>query len=352
MSGPQGESSAPTITISGIRVSPDRTASPSTTHVSSVSLVAAVIGLGLLVVTIRQVGWADIREGLRAVGGGFVVVLALGGLRFLARAVSWRTCAAQVGAPGLPLGGAFGAVIASDAVGNLTPLGLLASEPAKVLLVRRHVPTDAGVTSVALDNVFYTLSVVVMLAVGAWLLVRQVALPPGLHTAAEAVLAGVAAGGVALGWLALRRPALVSWATMAATRITGRQARTADRLLEIERRFYGALSWPAAPLARVAAMQVLFHVGAVLEVWLILSLLAGQRTPLASAFVLESTGRLITVLFKVVPFRMGVDEVGAAAVAGAIGVPVSHGVSLALIRKLRILLWNGAGLVVLARTRR
>ena len=42
---------------------------------------------------------------------------------------------------------------------------------------------------------------------------------------------------------------------------------------------------------------------AVAEVWLILSVLSGGQTSLADAFVLESTGRLITVVFKVVPFR-------------------------------------------------
>jgi hypothetical protein len=39
-------------------------------------------------------------------------------------------------------------------------------------------------------------------------------------------------------------------------------------------------------------------------------------------------------------------------VAGAIGVPISNAVALALVRKLRILVWNAAGLAVLARMRR
>ena len=86
--------------------------------------------------------------------------------------------------------------------------------------------------------------------------------------------------------------------------------------------------------------------------WLILSVLSGGRTSLVDAFVLESTGRLITVVFKVVPFRIGVDEAGAALVASAIGVPVSHAVTLALVRKLRILVWNAVGLAVLARSTR
>lgn len=333
-------------------MSASNAATPLRTRASLASLAAAAVGAGLLVVTIRQVGWADIQSGLRAVGAWFAVVMALGGLRFLVRALSWQACAVQVGAPPFPASVAFGAVIAGDAVGNLTPLGLLASEPAKVLLVRRHVATGPALTSVAIDNVFYSASVIVMVTAGAWVLVRHVALPPHVRTGAELVLGGAVAGVAGAAWLAIRRPAVVSWLTGVAARLTGRRARTSEALAEIEARFYGVFEWPAGSLWWIAALQVLFHVGAVAEVWLILSLLAGRPTSFADAFVLESTGRLITVLFKVVPFRMGVDEAGAAVVAGALGVPISYGVSLALIRKLRILVWNALGLVVLARTRR
>ncbi len=123
-------------------------------------------------------------------------------------------------------------------------------------------------------------------------------------------------------------------------------------LREIEARFYGVVDWPTSAVAAVAGWQALFHVAAVAEVWLVLSVLSGGRTSLVDAFILESTGRLITVVFKVVPFRVGVDEAGAAVVASAIGVPITDAVALALVRKLRIVIWNAVGLAVLARTRR
>jgi hypothetical protein len=317
-----------------------------------VGVVMALAGLAVLVATIRQVGWLEIRAAMSAVGLWFVAVVALGGVRFLARAFAWARCAGQVGGGGLTVGQAFGAGIAADAVGNLTPLGLLASEPTKVLLVRGTVPTGPALTSVALDNAFYTGSVVVMIAAGAWMLVRQTALPPSLRLGAELVLGAVVVGALVAAWVARQRPALLSWAAQLAARLTGREARTPQVLQEIEARFYGVAAWPAPVVAAVAGWQALFHVAAVAEVWLVLSVLSGGRTSFADAFILESTGRLVTVLFKVVPFRVGVDEAGAAVVASAIGVPVSDAVALALMRKLRILVWNGAGLAVLARTRR
>ena len=252
----------------------------------------------------------------------------------------------------MPTSRAFAAGLAADAVGNLTPLGLLASEPTKVLLLRPTVATGPALTSVALDNAFYTGSVVLMLAAGAWMLVRQAVLPAPLRLAAEAVLAAVVAGALAAAWAVRRRPAVLSWAAQLAARLSGRAARRPEVLREIEARFYGVVDWPTSAVAAVAGWQALFHVAAVAEVWLILSVLSGGRTSFADAFVLESTGRLITVVFKVVPFRVGVDEAGAAVVASAIGVPITDAVALALVRKLRIVVWNAVGLAVLARTRR
>jgi hypothetical protein len=312
----------------------------------------ALAGLVVLVVTIRQVGWPDIRRGLAAIGVWFAPVVLLGAVRFAARARAWTLCAAQVGAGALTTTRALAATLAADAVGNLTPLGLLASEPAKVLMLRPTVTTGPALTSVALDNAFYTGSVVFMLAAGAWMLVRQTALPAALRVGAEGVLAAIVVGAIVVAWAVRRRPAVLSWIAQAAARVSGRAARTPDMLHDLETRFYGVTAWPTATLAAVAGWQAAFHAAAVAEVWLILTVLSGRPVSLADAFVLETTGRLITVLFKLVPFRVGIDEAGAAVVAAAIGVPVSDAVALALVRKLRIVVLNAAGLVALARARR
>ncbi len=250
------------------------------------------------------------QRGVGAVGGWFAVVVLVGGLRFYARAPLWMLCARQIGAPTLAAGDALGAVLAGDAVGDLTPLGLLASEPTKVLLVRHPLATSAALTSVALDNGFHTIAVLVMIAAGACALVRQVALDPSMRVAAEAVLAAVFVAGALGVWLALTRPAILSRLAQLTARVTGRAARTPEVLRDIETAVLRVFAWPPRPLWTAAGWQVAFHLGAILEVWVILLALSGGRATLAEAFVLESAGRLVIVLFKVIPFRMGVDEAG------------------------------------------
>ena len=75
-----------------------------------------------------------------------------------------------------------------------------------------------------------------------------------------------------------------------------------------------------------------------------LRLITGQPPSLLAAFVLESANRTITVAFQFVPMWLGVDEAGTGLIAAAIGISPAAGVTLALARKGRIVLWTAVGL--------
>ena len=57
--------------------------------------------------------------------------------------------------------------LAGDAVGSVTPLGLLASEPTKMFLTRHDLATRDSLASVATENLIYGASILAMLAVAA-----------------------------------------------------------------------------------------------------------------------------------------------------------------------------------------
>lgn len=330
-----------------------------------VSLALALIGLILLLITVRRVGWAEVQHGLRQVGWGFLLVMLLGGLRHAARARAWMAAADGVLRRGANAAGAdeqapaprfatrpfFAAVLAGDALGNVTPFGLLASEPTKILLVRHRLPLAAGIPAIAIENAFYIASVVTMLAAGAIVFINLTELPAGLRVGVQAVLAGAAVLAAAGAIAARHQPAVLSRIARTLSALTGRGRSSHGQLQEIERQFYGMLTWPPAALARVAAWEALYHLAAVVEVYLVLWLLFGGAVSVAEAFVLETTGRLIALTFKFVPYRLGVDEAGTATVASVLGLGPTAGVTLALVRRLRILGWNAVGLAVLARSR-
>ena len=283
-----------------------------------------VLGGALFAYAIRRVGLDVLADGIRRVGWGLVIILVLGGLRFALRAQCWRWCLPPDVALDFPH--AFNAFLAGDAVGNVTPLGLLASEPTKVLLVRHHLATIASVASLTLENILYGVSVVATLAFGFALLLATTTVPQAAWWIAAAAL-GAAVAVAAAAIVVLRSPRL---------------AMIRSELRRFAREHPGRL-------VRVFSLQLGFHAVAIIETFLTLQWLLGDRSPTAAqAVVFETVNRFTTVVFKFVPFRIGVDEAASGAIAPIIATTAAAGVTLAVVRKARMLFWSGVGLLLVA----
>jgi hypothetical protein len=302
-----------------------------------VTALAAAAGLVLFAYAVRAAGVNEIAAGVARVGWGLVAVLALAGARFVLRAESWRWCMPP--AARLPRPRAFAAFLAGDAVGSVTPLGLLASEPTKVLLTRHHLATRASVASLAAENVVYAASVLAVVALG--LLLLAGAAPPGawwrlplLGALGALVAASVVAVRLLRGTWDPRRGDRPRWRARLAAVREEVLAPAVDR---------GAWLW------RVFGLDLVFHALAVAEVYLTLEWLLGDLSPtLAQAVVFEALNRVITVAFKFVPFRVGVDEASSGALAPLLALDPAAGVTLAVVRKARNLVWAGVGLMIVA----
>jgi hypothetical protein len=312
----------------------------------------ALVGILLLIVGVRQAGWDNIAASFGSLGPWFLAIVALGAVRMAFRARAWSICSRAGDHAGIPFTDAFAAALAADAVGNLTPLGLLASEPTKVALSRRHVPMLTSVSSVAVENGFYIVSVVAMLLAGTWVLLRRADVPAMLARVGEGVVVASAVGAVGVLWMFRARPAVLSrlWSVLA--RVRRRPTASGETLSALENRVYDVAQWPMGRLVHVAAFEALFHVAAVAEVWLVLRALpGGAATTVVDAFLMEASGRFITVAFKFIPYRLGVDEIGSGSVSQLLGLGTAAGVTLALVRRIRILILNAVGVVILARGR-
>ena len=320
------------------------------TRVSPGGVAAAVAGVALFVYFVQRFGVGEIADGIRRVGWLFLVVVALAGLRFAARGMAWRGC--LEGTHRLTPGRAFQAVVAGDTIGNLTLLSLLASEPAKALFVRDREPMSRTLAALAVENLFYTLSAALVIAGGALALVLR------LRTADTWWLAGVALVTalivlISLVHVIIWRQVRVASGTVDAVGRRGLAprlvARWADRVRRVEDRVYALYPREPGRLIRLACWELSFHALAVLEIYVVLSVLSAIVPTLLDAFVLESTNRGIIVVFKAIPMRIGVDEAGTAAFAELLGFGATAGVTLAIVRKARMLVWMTVGVVFLVR---
>jgi hypothetical protein len=306
-------------------------------------VLTAVGGLALLIWMVANVGVSEIVADVKQVGWALVAIVAIGGLRFLLRAIAWRLCLEPPYK--LSLGGAFAAVVCGDTIGNLTPLGPLVGEPAKAAFVRGRIPLGPAVTALAIENVLYTLSAAAMIAAGTVALLVQFQPPSAVRgVGTAAVGATLILFAVAL-WMLWRQPALISRSLGLAPPLK----RHAARMVEIETRIYSFASRHRGALPGLAAAELGFHALGVAESYLTLWVLSGQVPSLLNAFILETANRLITVVFKIIPLRLGVDEAGTAYVAQLLGLSTRTGLAIAIVRKMRMLCWSLAGGVLLVR---
>jgi hypothetical protein len=304
-------------------------------------LLAAAGGGVLFFYAVRAVGVDAVASAIRRVGWGLVPILGLAGLRFMLRAQCWRLC--MPAQARLPFGEALTSFLAGDAAGNVTPLGLAASEPTKVLLTRHRLATREAAASLAVDNLIYLASVITTVALGAVLMLITV---PSLAAWRGVTIAAIAAALTAA--LAVPRLMRGVWSADEAARPAWRQRLAALR--EAVRHF--SVAHPAQ-LASVYGIHLGFHALAMLEIYLTLYWLLGDVRPTAvQAIVFEALNRVLIVVFKFVPFRVGVDEAASVELGLLIGIPPAVAVAGAIVRKVRNLCWTGVGLLIIAAHRR
>jgi hypothetical protein len=293
-------------------------------------------GAALFAYVVRRAGVSEILDGIQRVGWGLALILALAGLRFVVRAACWRLCMPAEARLTYPR--AFGAFLAGDAVGSITPLGLLASEPTKILLTRHDLATRDSVASLATENLIYGASILTMLAVAVGVVLATVPLPTAWRLGIAAAL--LAAFAAALVVLRLLRG---TWDDR-----RGARPRWRARLADLRVAVLGFSAGHPARLWRAFGLEMVFHVLGMLEVFLTLQWLLPDRAPsFTQAIAFEGLNRVVTVAFKFVPFRIGVDEALSGAVAPALAVAPAAGVALAVVRKVRNMFWSGIGLAII-----
>lgn len=311
----------------------------------------AVLGLVLFAYFVRKAGVSQIMIGIRRLGFGFLLILAISSLRQIARSLAWTRC---FEAPySLRFRDALAARIMGDALGNIVPLASVAvSEPSKAAFVTDRVPLMASLAALALENIFYSLSVVLLIFSGTAALLLSFSLPKPLRYASFGALA-VTLVIAPLGYLVIRKQLRFLSGPMrflfGRGIARGWLEKGIPRAQTLEDRIYHFYAGNRNRLVGIFLLEICFHLAGILEIYVTLSFISSIVAPtLLTAFILESVNRVINVAFKFMPFRMGVDEAGTGMLAKALGFTPAIGATLAIVRKARDVFWTivGVGLLV------
>ena len=309
-------------------------------------IVFAIAGVALFVYFVKKAGVDQIVEGVGRLGAGFVLIIAISSVRHIVRSIAWMLCVEQPYR--LRFWDALRARLMGDAIGNILPFAsFVISEPAKPVLIRDRIPLMAGFSAIVIENIFYSLSVVVFVFSGMLALLLSFGLTKGLRLASLITLAVIAIV-IALGALLIRKQIrFISGATSFLNR-RGLNKQWVAKSRSLEDRVYGFYQRNGSRFLPILFLEACFHFAGVIEIYTTLSFISPQQPPtLFTAFILESVNRVITMAFKFIPLRMGVDEAGTGKVSKVLQFTEVVGVTLAIVRKARDVFWAAVGVALL-----
>jgi len=316
------------------------------TRLKIVGVLFTLLGVGLFAYFIYSVGVAEILSGIVKIGfGGFAVIIFLYFLRILMRAAAWSL---SVHEPyQLDLRDTLPAVVIGEAMSSMIPLGILISGTSKAVAVRQRVPLVVGLSSIATENLFYSFATALFIVLGAFAFLRTSELTEGWVITID-ILIGALIFLLLLGFLMVIRQwhfasAICEWFY---DKDIGKSVLEDGRLHVrlFENLIYGFYRRYPRRFLPILLLQIVYHLIGIAEVWFVLSRIGDGLPSIFNAFLLESVSRLITIVFKLVPFVIGVDEAGAQFVTETLAIGAGVGVTLAIIRKGRILFWTAVGL--------
>jgi hypothetical protein len=325
-----------------------KTRSRTTGRLKFAAVALTILGMALFVYLIYAIGFWEIVDGIARFGWvGFAIILGLYFVRLVARAIAWKL---SVHPPfELRLVDTLPAVIIGEAMSSTIPLGIVASGTSKALVVRDKVTLTVGLSSVATENLFYSFTTALFLIAGGAVMTYQFDLAPQIVTAINFIiwtLAILVALGIAM---VVRQWHMASWccewlyANGFFKNVLKKGRFDVRRFEDLIYGFYREFPGRFIP---ICILEALYHFFGVAEVWYILTRIS-SHPGITAAFLLESISRLINVVFKLVPFLIGVDEAGARFVGESLALAAGVGVTLAVIRKGRILFWSIIGIILL-----
>jgi hypothetical protein len=318
-------------------------------NLAPVGIIFALLGLLLFAYFVKKAGLTEITAGIGRLGAGFVLILAISSIRNIVRSLAWIKCFEPPFS--LRFRDALAARIMGDALGNIIPLASMAvSEPSKAVFVKDRVPLMVGLSALAVENIFYSLSVAIFIFSGTATLLLTFSLPKPLRYASLGALATTLVV-MPLGYFLIRR----QWRFLSGTlRLLGNRGRARNWITKmtpradtLEQRIYGFYERNQASFLSIFVLELVFHLAGVIEIYATLTYISPIAPTLLTAFILESVNRIINVVFKFVPLRTGVDEAGTGMLSKVLGFTTTIGVTLAIVRKGRDIFWAAIGVALL-----
>jgi hypothetical protein len=311
----------------------------------AVSLTALAVGVVLFVVTLTRIDIGQTLDDVGRLGVAFPALLIPGACWHLLRTWGWWLAFPDHARP--PFVRLFRVRLATDAISFFTIRGT--SEPLRVMMLYDRVPAPVTTAAIALERVAFAVVSLVIAGLVSYFAVQRLSLS-GRWNAVFTVIAILAVLGVGiLVLLVRRRGGDVGRIEGPLGRWTGHGRRSAlvvRFLREVQRTVLELLRGDRRRLMALSILPVVCYGITTFEVWLVLWAV-GEPAGLTQALAIETFARLGSVASAAIPANVGALEIANAAPVAMLG--LGGGGALALLRRIRALVWAALGLALYPR---
>ncbi len=306
-----------------------------------------LLGVGLLVLVIAEIDPAEVTAQVARVGVGFLVILAIYLVAFAIDTVTW-----QLTIPSIPLDGSWAVRVwrlrmVGEAFNMVMPAGGMGGEPVKAALLKKHhgISYREGAASLILTKTINMIALVAFLIGGFALMAGGKSLPAAYEGIAAVGVVGVAVA-VAL-FFVIQRFGITSltgtW--LSRWRFTRRIDAVLHHIHDMDQRLIDFYTRARSRFAVALALAFVNWLLGVVEVYYAL-LLLGRPVSWADAWIIEAAAQLVRTGAFFIPAAIGAQEGTFLLVCGAITGSPTLGASVAVIRRLREIIWMVWGFAI------
>jgi hypothetical protein len=313
-----------------------------------ISAVALVVGVSLFAITIVRSGFDETIASASRLGLAFPALLLPGACWHLLRTWGWSIAFPDEARPRFAR--LFRVRLAADAISFFTIRGVT-GEPLKIMLLY-EVAAPIATAAIALERLAFAIMSLVIAGVISSIAVRLLAMPG----AWDAVFTVLSMATVVTLWILAeiarhRQGDYLGRLVARLGRLLGRPletSRVVRFVLDVEDALLDLLRGDRRRLIILTVLPVVCYLLTAFEVWLVLWVM-GEPIGVTAALAIDTFARLGSVASAAIPAGLGALEASNAAPVAMLG--LGGGGALALMRRVRALLWAGLGLAIYPRVK-
>lgn len=316
-----------------------------------------ILGVVMLVIMILQLDFDEVWEGICHAGYWFGAVVGIWALLYMLNTAAWCSILRADGSQeskSISFWRMYRYTVSGFALNYATPGGLMGGEPYRIMSIAPVVGTERASSSVILYAMthmfshfwFWLISAVLFLVLKPLTIVTTVVMMLMMAFSLLAIwffLKGYRRG-IAVQALSILRhvPFVKKWAE----RFVEKRR---DQLDDIDRRIAALHGQNRATFVKAVLLELICRILSSAEILFVLQIVEPGATFLDSMLTLAFTSLFANMLFFM-PLQIGGREGGFLLSAAALGISVSSGVFVALIVRLREIIWTGIGLLGIIKT--